>query len=261
VGVLMLAVTGWGMFIRARRQLLASLRGRAERAERSREEHAQLARIAERQRIAREMHDVLAHRLSLLSLQAGALEVTPMSAGDSAATEAAAAIRATTHQALQELRSIVRVLREDDEDSTAPPQPVAADLPALITEASATASIQADWGGVELAEVPPDTGRTLYRIVQEGLTNARKHAPGSAVEVTVAGTPDRGLTVAVTSWLPLNPPAANGDAVNRAHGAHGVGTGLIGLRERAALAGGHLDAAVTGDHRFRLSGWLPWAAR
>jgi len=264
VGVLMLAVTGWGMFIRARRQLLASLRGRAERAERTREEHAQHARIAERQRIAREMHDVLAHRLSLLSLQAGALEVTPLSAGDAATTEAAAAIRATTHQALQELRSIVRVLREDDEDSTAPPQPVAADLPALITEASATASIHADWDGVELAEVPADTGRTLYRIVQEGLTNARKHAPGSAVEVTVAGAPDRGLTVAVTSWLPLNPPAAKGDAVNRAqgdHGAHGVGTGLIGLRERAALAGGHLDAAVTGDHRFRLSGWLPWAAR
>jgi signal transduction histidine kinase len=153
------------------------------------------------------------------------------------------------------------VLREDDEDSTAPPQPVAADLPALITEASATASIHADWGGVELAEVPADTGRTLYRIVQEGLTNARKHAPGSAVEVTVDGAPDRGLDVAVTSWLPLNPPAANGDAVNGAHREKGVGTGLIGLRERAVLAGGHLDAAVTGDRRFRLAGWLPWAAR
>src|SRR5690349_8573945 len=261
VVTVLVAATGWGMFIRARRQLLASLRGRAERAERTREEHAQHARIAERQRIAREMHDVLAHRLSLLAVQAGALEVTPVTAGDPAATEAAAAIRATTHQALQELRSIVRVLRDDDEPSTAPPQPVAADLPALITEASATASIHADWGGVELAEVPPDTGRALYRIVQEGLTNARKHAPGSAVEVTVAGAPDRGLTVAVTSWLPLNSPAAAGGAANGAHEAQGVGTGLIGLRERAVLAGGHLDAAVTGDRRFRLSGWLPWAGR
>ena len=140
------------------------------------------------------MHDVLAHRLSLLSVQAGALEVTPSAAGDAAA-EAAAAIRATPHQALQELRSIVRVLRDDDiggpsgESGTAPPQPVAADLPALVSEASATTSIRADWSGVELDAVPPDTGRTLYRIVQEGLTNARKHAPGSAVEILVGTRP------------------------------------------------------------------------
>jgi signal transduction histidine kinase len=249
----MFAVTGWGMFIRARRQLLASLRGRAERAERSREEHAQHARTAERQRIAREMHDVLAHRLSLLSVQAGALEVTPVDPGDAAAeaAEAAAAIRATTHQALQELRSIVRVLRDEDEPGTAPPQPVAADLPALVAEASATTAVRADWGGVELAHVPPDTGRTLYRIIQEGLTNARKHAPGSAVEVSVDGGPDRGLSVTVTSWLPVDRPAPGNVA----------GAGLIGLRERAALAGGHIDAGVTGDDRFRLSGWLPWAAR
>src|SRR5690348_4879159 len=260
VGVLMLAVTGWGMFIRARRQLLASLRGRAERAERSREEHAQHARIAERQRIAREMHDVLAHRLSLLSVQAGALEVTPVP--DGAVTEAAAAIRATTHQALQELRSVVRVLRDDDpgpggESGTAPPQPVAADLPALVAEASATASVHADWGGVELANVPPDTGRTLYRIVQEGLTNARKHAPGSTVEVTMDGAPERGLSVTVTSWLPVDRSAPVGGA----EAGDGSGTGLIGLRERAALAGGHVEAAVTGDDRFRLSAWLPWADR
>jgi signal transduction histidine kinase len=274
----MLAATGWGMFIRARRQLLASLRGRAERAERSREEHARLARIAERQRIAREMHDVLAHRLSLLSVQAGALEVTPRAAGDDA-TEAAAAIRATTHQALQELRSIVRVLRDDDiggEAGTAPPQPVAADVPALVAEASATTSIRADWSGVELATVPPDTGRTLYRIVQEGLTNARKHAPGSTVEVTVDGAPERGLSVTVTSWLPVDRPApgdgagtggagtggaGTGGARISGAGAGGAGIGLIGLRERAALAGGHVDAAVTGDDRFQLSAWLPWADR
>jgi signal transduction histidine kinase len=257
VVIMIFAVTGWGMFIRARRQLLASLRRRAERAERSREEHASHARIAERQRIAREMHDVLAHRLSLLSVQAGALEVTPSTApGDAAATEAAAAIRATTHLALQELRSIVRVLRDDDEPGTAPPQPVAADLPALVAEASATTTIRADWDGVELAAVPPDTGRALYRIVQEGLTNARKHAPGSTVEVTVDGTPDRGLSVTVTSWLPPGQPPP-GDGANGASS----GAGLIGLRERAALAGGHIEVTVTGGDRFRLAGWLPWAGR
>ncbi len=257
VAIMMFAVTGWGMFIRARRQLLASLRRRAERAERSREEHARHARIAERQRIAREMHDVLAHRLSLLSVQAGALEVTPVAAGDGAVTETAAAIRSTTHQALQELRSIVQVLRDDDEPGTAPPQPVAADLPALVAEASATSSIRTDWHGVELAAVPPDTGRTLYRIVQEGLTNARKHAPGSAVEVTVDGAPDRGLSVTVTSWLPPGQPTPGHQTSN----GTGTGAGLIGLRERAALAGGHIEATVTGGNRFRLSAWLPWAKR
>jgi signal transduction histidine kinase len=128
-----------------------------------------------------------------------------------------------------------------------------------VAEASATTAIRADWEGVELAAVPPDTGRTLYRIVQEGLTNARKHAPGSTVEVTVDGTPDRGLSVTVTSWLPPGHPVP-------AHGTtegtgNGTGTGLIGLRERAALAGGHIEAKVTGDDRFRLSGWLPWAGR
>jgi signal transduction histidine kinase len=81
---------------------------------------------------------------------------------------------------LEELRSIVRVLRDDDDEpGTAPPQPVAADLPALVAEVSAATSINADLGGVELAQVPPDTGRALYRIVQEGLTNARKHAPAA----------------------------------------------------------------------------------
>jgi len=261
VAVAMFAVTGWGMFLRARRLLLASLRGRAERAEQTREEHARHARIAERQRIAREMHDVLAHRLSLLSLQAGALEVTPAGAGDQAVTEAAAAIRATTHQALQELRSVVRVLRTDDEASTSAPQPVAADLPTLVAESSAAAVIDADWGGVPLATVPPQTGRTLYRIVQEGLTNARKHAPASSVDVRLAGRPDDGLSVTVTSWLPVDRPDRPDRRPDPARNGHGGGAGLIGLRERAALAGGHVDVTVTADDRFRLSAWLPWADR
>ena len=259
VAVAMFAVTGWGMFLRARRLLLASLRGRAERAEQTREEHARHARIAERQRIAREMHDVLAHRLSLLSVQAGALEITPAGGGDEAVTEAAAAIRATTHQALQELRSVVRVLRDDDEASTSAPQPVAADLPTLVAESSAAAMIHADWGGVALTTVPPQAGRTLYRIVQEGLTNARKHAPASSVDVRLAGSPDQGLSVTVTSWLPVDRPG--GGLRDAGRNGHGGGAGLIGLRERAALAGGHVDVTVTADDRFRLSAWLPWEDR
>ena len=269
VAVIVFALTGWGMYLRARRLLLASLRGRAERAEQGREEHARHARIAERQRIAREMHDVLAHRLSLLSVQAGALEVTPAGAGDAGhpsdetVTEAAAAIRATTHQALRELRSIVRVLRDDDAASTSAPQPVAADLPTLVAESSAAAAIDADWGGVALATVPAQSGRTLYRIVQEGLTNARKHAPASSVDVRLAGSPEQGLAVTVTSWLPVDRPGGqpNGQDGPDGQNGDGSGAGLIGLRERAALAGGHVDVTVTPDDRFRLSAWLPWEDR
>jgi signal transduction histidine kinase len=246
--VVTFAVTGWGMFVRARRLLLGSLRDRAQRAEESREEHAAHARIAERQRIAREMHDVLAHRLSLLSVQSGALEFAADASPQDIAA-AAGAVRTTAHQALQELRSIVHVLR-DDEDGTAPPQPVAADLPALLAESATAAAIDADCGDLDLAEVPADTGRTLYRIVQEGLTNARKHAPGSAVEIKLTGTPVDGLSLAITSWLPVGrtaPPAPPGS-----------GTGLIGLRERAVLSGGRIDVTVTEDDRFRLLAWLPW---
>jgi signal transduction histidine kinase len=245
------AVTGWGMFIRARRQLLASLRNRAKRAEESREQHALHARTAERQRIAREMHDVLAHRLSLLSVQAGALEFTT-DASPQEVAGAAGAIRETTHQALKELRSVVRVLREDDENSTAAPQPVASDLPALIAESATTASVRMDFGAVDLAAIPADAGRTLYRIVQEGLTNARKHAAGSAVEVTLTGTPPDGLSLTITSWLPVDRAVHDKTP--------GSGTGLVGLRERAVLSGGRVDVTITDDDRFQLSAWLPWQA-
>ena len=247
---LIFGVMGWGMFIRARRQLVATLRSRADRAEASREQHAELARIAERQRIAREMHDVLAHRLSLLSVQAGALELATdaTAASPDELAQAAQAIRTTTHQALHELRAVVQVLRAADDDDTAAPQPVAADLPALIGEAGTAATIHFTTE-VELDAVPTDTGRTMYRIVQEGLTNARKHAPASSVEVELGGDPAAGLTLALTSWLPVDRPG----------GPPGSGTGLIGLRERVVLAGGRLDVAVTADDRFQLSAWLPWS--
>jgi signal transduction histidine kinase len=248
--ILTFALTGWGMFVRAHGQLLATLRDRAQRAEESREQHAAHARIAERQRIAREMHDVLAHRLSLLSVQSGALEFAADASADDI-TSAAGAIRATTHQALQELRSIVRVLRDDDDGVTAP-QPVAADLPALLAESATTASINVDCGNLDLGQVPVDTGRTLYRIVQEGLTNARKHAPDSAVDVTLTGAPAEGLSLAIVSWLPVGRAARPAPP--------GSGTGLIGLRERAVLCGGQVDVAVTDDDRFQLLAWLPWEA-
>src|SRR4029453_1576362 len=121
----------------------------------------------------REMHDVLAHRISLLSLHAGALEIKPDATPDEV-TEAAGVIRASAHQALQDLREVIGVLRADRPDGAPePPQPTLVALPALADESrSAGVKVSLDVR-FEPAEVPDGTGRTAYRIVQEGLTNAR----------------------------------------------------------------------------------------
>ena len=177
IGALLTVVAvGWGLYARAQRDLVTTLRERAEDAE------AQ-ARDAERRRIAGEMHDVLAHRLSLLSLHAGALEFRPDAPPEEIA-EAAAVIRGSAHDALKELREVIGVLREDGGDGAEPPQPTLAQIPMLIEESRA-AGMRLEWSVDAPGTVPAGLGRTVYRIVQEGLTNARKHAPDAAVRVAV----------------------------------------------------------------------------
>ena len=128
------AVTGWGMFVRARRQLLDSMRRRLQEAEQAATERAAAARRAERQRIAREMHDVLAHRLSLLAVHAGALEFHHGASAEEITTTAGI-IRSNTHEALNELREVIDLLRDNTPDSERP-QPTLADLPALLEEST-----------------------------------------------------------------------------------------------------------------------------
>ncbi|GAA3244797.1 histidine kinase [Pseudonocardia petroleophila] len=240
---LTLAAAGWGLFVGARRELMASLWERAERAEADLAQRAERARAAERARIAREMHDVLGHRLSLLSVHAGALELR----GDLPAADVrrtAGVLRETATAALDDLRGILLVLREEGPGADAP-QPRLADVPDLVTQ-SRTAGV-----AVELTHdvpgAPPDQlGRTAYRIVQEGLTNARRHAAGAPVHVEVAGRPGAELSVRVVS----GPGGAGPD--------RGSGTGLIGLRERVALAGGELADAVDDTGRHVLTARMPW---
>jgi signal transduction histidine kinase len=247
---LMAAVVAWGMFVRARRQLVQSLRERALRAEYEQELRAEQARQMERTRIAREMHDVLAHRISLLSMHAGALEFRPDAPPDEMA-KAAGVIRQSAHQALQDLREVIGVLRAPD-GLAGRPQPTLADLPALVEESrQAGAQVRADYR-VDLGTVPTAAGRNAYRIVQEGLTNARKHAWGTAVTVVVDGAPGSGLSVEVRNRLPVG-----GDARNAIPGG---GTGLVGLGERVSLAGGRLEHGRTPDGDFRLRAELPWPA-
>jgi len=242
-------VVVWGMFVRARRQLVVSLRERAERAEAEQQLRVEQARTAERARIAREMHDVLAHRISLLSLHAGALEFRPDASPEEVA-RAAGVIRASAHDALEDLRAVIGVLREPpDGDAPERPQPTLADLPALIDESRQAGMRVSYESGVESA-VPDSVGRNVYRIVQEGLTNARKHARGSVVDVVVAGAPGDGLEIEVRNRLPVAALAATE--------IPGAGTGIVGLAERAALAGGRLEHGPTETGDYRLWAWLPW---
>ena len=245
------AVIAWGMFVRARRQLVLSLRDRALRAESEQQLRVEQARQQERARIAREMHDVLAHRISLLSLHAGALEFRPDASAEEIA-RAAGVIRAGAHQALEDLREVIGVLRDDPEGGDPErPQPTLVDLPELLEESRrAGMHVTSECGVPEPAAVPVVVGRNAYRIVQEGLTNARKHAHGAAVAVTIDGAPGAGLTLEVCNRLSLV----------RAAAIPGAGTGLVGLAERATLAGGKLEYGRTADGDFRLWAWLPWAA-
>ncbi|MEV0128533.1 histidine kinase [Dactylosporangium sp. NPDC050688] len=246
--VVTVAAVGWGLFVQAYRRLTQSLRDHAARLEAEQHLRVEQARLTERTRIAREMHDVLAHRLSLISLHAGALEVRT-DAGPQETAAAAGAIRSSAHAALQELRAVVGALRQGTASRPEPPQPGLGDLPELLGTARAagmtvgyTCHVPVDGPAVLL-------GRTVYRFVQEGLTNARKHAQGAPVQVLIDGGPGDGLRVTVT-----NPCTGAGRPA-----VAGAGLGLVGLRERVALAGGRVEHGTDGG-TFRLQAWLPWPA-
>ncbi|MFI6403876.1 sensor histidine kinase [Streptomyces sp. NPDC050548] len=243
-----LTVIGWGMFVRSKRQLMLSLRDRARRAETEAELRAEQAQRLAREAIAREMHDVLAHRLTLLSVHAGALEFRPDAPREEVA-RAAGVIRESAHEALQDLREIIGVLRAGEPDDTGRPQPTLGALDALVTESrEAGMKVTLDNRVSDPATVPSSIGRTAYRIAQEALTNARKHAPGTEVTVTVFGQRGQGLKVVVD-----NPPP-EGEVPH----VPGSGQGLIGLTERATLAGGRLEHGPLDGGGFRVDAWLPW---
>jgi signal transduction histidine kinase len=232
VGLLLTAVAlGWGLFVRAQRELVRGLRERAQDE----------AREAERRRIAREMHDVLAHRLSILSVHAGALE-NAGAAMPPEYVEAAGVIRTSAHTALEELRQVIGLLRREEAAGVEPPQPTLAEIPALVEE-SRSAGLDVSFAG-DMPDVPELVGRTAYRTVQEGLTNARKHAGDERVSLTIGGGP------------PLIVELISHGSASRA--LPGAGTGLVGIAERVELAGGSLHAGPAADGSFVLRATLPW---
>ena len=248
---IVIAAVAWGMFVRARRQLLFTLRERALRAEADQILRADSARMAERNRIAREMHDVLAHRISLVALHAGALEVRP-DLPPTQIQQTAALLRSTARQALEELRDVIGVLREEPgQEAPTSPQPTLTDIPRLVEE-TRRAGVRIDF---EMRVDNPDAapgalGRDAYRIVQEALTNLGKHARSTEGRVRVSGAPDRGLHVSVRNRLSVRVPT--GPALP------GAGAGLLGLQERVTLAGGVLVHGPDGAGNFVVEADLRW---
>lgn len=231
-----------GMYFNARRSLVTELTARAERAERERLLLAEQARADERIRLAGEMHDVVTHRINLMVLQAGALRV---SSSDPAARTAAEELRVAGCQALAELRDLVGVLRTENREPAVAPESLAS----LVADSRAVGL------PVELAEdgdpavVAPTVRRTLFRVVQESLTNVHKHAPGADATVSVHYGRDS-VRATVANTRPRR-------ALDAELAAAGGGSGLVGLRHRVEVVGGTLDAASTPDGGFAVRARLP----
>ncbi|MGW4485181.1 sensor histidine kinase [Amycolatopsis sp. NPDC004368] len=217
-----------GLWMHQRGVLVDALRDRAGQAERERDLLAERAVTAERRRIAREMHDVVAHRVSIVALQAGALSVR---AADEETGRLAEVIRESSSAALNELRDILGVLREDvTEPKSLPSLDGVARLADDLAAAGADVATQVP---DPLPQVPEKVGRAAYRIVQESLTNAAKHAPGAPIRVQLALEGGR-LVVEVAN------------ALGASAGLPGAGYGVIGMRERVTLAGGALRVGPDG---------------
>ncbi|NEB96243.1 histidine kinase [Streptomyces bauhiniae] len=243
---LLLAIVG-GLWMGNRRRLVKALGTEVDHLRVERELREEGARVAERARIAAEMHDVLAHRLSLIALHTGVL-ATRTDTLPAAVTERLSLLRTASTEALTDLRDILGALHDPRTDTDIPPAPVLRDVRELVEQARA-AGQQVDLHTTGRAEQAPAAHRlALYRLVQEGLTNARKHAAGAPVTIRVDYGPP--ATVVEVTNTPGTPAA---------HAAPS-GYGLVGLRERVRALGGHLNAGPHGAGSWRLAARIPHPA-
>lgn len=238
-----LAPTLLGLWAAARRDLVAGLRERADRAERERRLLAEQVRAEERTRIAYDMHDVVAHRVSLMVLHATALEV----AADAERPVLARRIRSIGRDALAELRDLVGVLRTGESAAPLAPQPTLADVPRLAEQSRATGTpVTVAWDG-RPRSLPSMVDQAGYRVVQEALTNVHRHAGTADTRIHIRYEPGA-LRVTVH-----NGPPAQAVAPALPPGGHG----LVGLRERVHLVGGHLTAGPTREGGYELTATMP----
>ncbi len=228
-----------GMLLRRSRHQTAELRRLGAELAAEREAHEQAAAAAERNRIARELHDVISHSVSVMVVQAGAAE--QQLTADSPAREQLLAVRRTGKEALTELRRQLGVLREGPDESPAP-MPALGDVVKLADESGASL----DYDTASVGDVPPGLGLAAYRVVQEALTNARRHAAGAPVRVRVGRDGD-GLAVDVV----------NGPGRNLTNVANGPGHGLTGMGERVGMYAGRLEFGRTDEGGWRVHARLP----
>ncbi|MGH4032163.1 sensor histidine kinase [Actinomycetota bacterium Odt1-20B] len=260
-GLLLTAVPALaGMYVRSQHRLADVLRDRVERAEREQHLLAERARSEERARLAVEMHDIVTHRVSLMVLHAGALRMTTR---EDATRRAAEELRAAGHQALEELREFLGVLRSPAGERTvadgaapgrAAGEAAGPDLEDLIAESAAAGVRIAFTRTGDSGVVSPVIGRTVYRVVQESLSNAIKHAPGAAVEVRARYGREH-VRLTIRNAEPGHGPPA--DAGEHTLSRSGSGVGLLGLRRRVGLVGGELHAGPSAGGGFEVEARLP----
>jgi signal transduction histidine kinase len=252
VQLLIFAMAGLaGLLSRSRREYLSQTEARAERAESELDQQAALAAARERTRIARELHDVVAHHVSLMAVQAEAASSLLPGQPEQAA-RSVEIISQTARQALAELRRLLGVLRGPGEQPSTPPTPSLGELDAVLAqvgEAGLAVDLAVEGDPAELAA---GVNLTAYRIVQEGLTNALRHSAASQAAVRLCYEPGF-VTVSITNSGPV---AGHGQARNGTANAQG-GFGLAGIAERVASCGGTLTVGPTGAGGFALTARLP----
>jgi signal transduction histidine kinase len=236
---------GLGAFVRQRALRLTAVEGRATALEGALEREAELAAAQERARIARELHDVVAHGLSLMVVQAEAAEEL-LTRSPAAAAQPLHRVQETGRQSLAEMRRLLGVLRtEGDAAPSTAPQPSLRRLPELVRAAADVGlRVDVDVEG-DQADLPLGVELAAYRIVQEALTNTRRHAAARSARVRLNYSPES-LRVEVTD-----------DGIGAGGQSNPAGHGLIGMRERAALYGGTLETGPRPGGGFRVAAVLP----
>jgi signal transduction histidine kinase len=235
---------GLGIYVETRRRYRRELQERAAYLEREREQLAQIAAHEERTSIARELHDIVAHSVSVMLVGVrGARDVLRTS--PDVADETLASVETSGEQSLAELRRILALLREPERTAESRPQPSLAELDELVAAfRDAGMPVRMETVG-ERERLPDGVELSVYRIVQEALTNVLKHSHPSQVTVTLAFR-DKGLEVEVVD---------DGQPVG--DGAAATGHGIVGMRERVALLGGELETGRRADGGFRVVARLP----